>query len=88
MAEETILEKAGKAVGFGMAMAEDLADTVKTAVGTTVTTVTGVLSKAPVEVPKKKASAKKAAEQSPAICDNVVFTSGCVDRHLCPLPSP
>jgi hypothetical protein len=49
MAEETILEKAGKAVGFGMAMAEDLAGTVKTAVGTAVTTVTDVLSKAPAK---------------------------------------
>ena len=62
MAEETILEKAGKAVGFGMAMAEDLAGTVKTAVGTAVTTVTDVLSKSPA----KKVPAKKAVQESPA----------------------
>src|SRR5262249_30088234 len=29
-----------------------------------------------------------AAEQPPAICGHLVFPSGCVDRHLCPLSSP
>jgi hypothetical protein len=39
MAEKTILEKAGAVVGFGMAMAEDLAGAVKTAVGIPRTTI-------------------------------------------------
>jgi hypothetical protein len=43
MAEKTLIEKAAKAVGFGIAMAEDVADTVRTAVDAAVTTVTGVL---------------------------------------------
>ena len=47
MAEKTILEKAAEAVGFGMAMAEDVAGSVKTAVGSAVTTVTEVLTKSP-----------------------------------------
>src|SRR5271168_1968528 len=55
MAEKTLLEKAGAAVGFGMAMAEDVAGTVKTAVGVAVTTVTDVLKTAPA----KKARAKR-----------------------------
>ena len=62
MAEKTLLEKAGAAVGFGMAMAEDVAGTVKTAVGAAVTTVTDVLKTAPA----KKARAKKTATKSPA----------------------
>jgi hypothetical protein len=63
-AGKTILEKAGEAVGFGMAMAEDLAGAVNTAVGSAVATVTDVLSKAPAEAPARKASAKKAVEGS------------------------
>ena len=35
MADTTVVEKAGQAVGFGMAMAEDVAGAVKTAVGAT-----------------------------------------------------
>src|ERR1700733_7860533 len=62
MAVKTILEKAGEAVGFGMAMAEDVTGTVKSAVGAAVTTVTDVLKK----VPGKKAPTKKAAPKSPA----------------------
>jgi hypothetical protein len=62
MAEKTILEKAGEAIGFGMAMAEDVAGTVKTAVGSAVTTVTDVLKKAPAT----RASAKKTAQKTPA----------------------
>ncbi|MBV8630636.1 MAG: hypothetical protein JOZ83_06910 [Silvibacterium sp.] len=62
MAEKTIVEKAAEKVGYGMAMAEDVAGAVKTAVGTAVTTVTDVLSKAPTE----KAPAKKAVQGSPA----------------------
>ena len=44
MAEKTIVEKAAEAVGYGIAMAEDVAGSVKTAVGAAVTTVTGVLT--------------------------------------------
>jgi|ERR1700677_2086432 hypothetical protein len=79
MAEETILEKAGRAVGFGMAMAEDLAGGVKTAVGSAVTTVTEVLKsspakkavtnkatiKVPAKKPAKKAVTKKAVKKAP-----------------------
>jgi hypothetical protein len=61
MAEKTILEKAGEAVGFGIAMAEDLAGGVKAAVGAAVTTVTEVLKPAPA----KKAVAKKAITKTP-----------------------
>ena len=64
--EKTILVKAGEAVGFGIAMAEDLAGVVKNAVGTAVTTVTHVLSKAPAEAATKQAPAKKAIQESPA----------------------
>ena len=71
MAEKTMVEKAGEAVGFGIAMAEDVAGVVKTAVGAAVTTVTGVLKKAPtkktpVKQVAKKAHAKKAAKKAPA----------------------
>ena len=31
MTEKSIVEKAGEAVGYGMAMASDVADTIKTA---------------------------------------------------------
>ena len=68
MAEKTILEKAAEKVGYGLAMAEDVAGTVKTAVGAAVTTVTNVLTPAK-EVPKKmakKAVAKSAAKKGPA----------------------
>ena len=66
MADKTMLDKAGEAVGFGIAMAEDVVGTVKTAVGVAVTTVTGVLKKAPAtkapvkQVVKKVYLAKKA----------------------------
>src|ERR1700729_4152323 len=71
MAEKTMVEKAGEAVGFGIAMAEDVAGTVKTAVGAAVTTVTGVLkkapaTKAPVKRVAQKAPVKKAAKKAPA----------------------
>ena len=71
MAEKTMVEKAGEAVGFGIAMAEDVAGAVKTAVGAAVATVTGVLkkapaTKAPVKQVAKKATAKKAAKKIPA----------------------
>ena len=71
MAEKTMVEKAGEAVGFGIAMAEDVAGVVKTVVGAAVTTVTEVLkkapaTKAPVKQVAKKAPAKKAAKKAPA----------------------
>jgi hypothetical protein len=62
MAEKTILEKAGNAVGFGIAMVEDLAGTVKAAVGTAVNTVTGVLKTAPAT----NLMAKKSDPRNPA----------------------
>jgi hypothetical protein len=61
MAEKTIVEKAGMAVGFGMAMAEDVAGTLKTAVEAAVTSVGEALKKGPV-----KKVAKKAAKKAPA----------------------
>jgi len=62
MADKTMVEKAGEAVGFGMAMAEDVAGAVKTAVGAAVTTVTEVLKRSPA----KKAPAKNTARKTPA----------------------
>src|ERR1700723_2987529 len=62
MAEKTVVEKAAEAVGYGIAMAEDVAGSVKTAVGAAVTTVTEVLTKSP----SKKATIKKTAQKAPA----------------------
>jgi hypothetical protein len=62
MAEKTIVERAAEAVGYGIAMAEDVAGSVKTAVGAAVTTVTGVLTKTPA----KKAAAKKTVAKKTA----------------------
>ena len=59
------MEKAAEKVGYGLAMAEDVAGTVKTAVGAAVTTVTNVLTPAK-KAPKrmaKKAVAKSAAKR-------------------------
>jgi hypothetical protein len=61
MAEKTIVEKAGVAVGFGIAMAEDLAGRVKTAVGGAVTTVTESLNTAP----PKSGVANKSTPKAP-----------------------
>jgi hypothetical protein len=75
MAERTIVEKAGLAVGVGIAAASDVADAIKTAVSGAVTAVGEVLKKAPVKkavkklVTKKapaKKSVKKAAAKKPA----------------------
>jgi hypothetical protein len=68
MAEKTIVEKAAEKVGYGLAMAEDVAGTLKTAVGAAVTTVTNALTPGK-EAPKKvakKAVAKTAAKKAPA----------------------
>jgi hypothetical protein len=62
MAEKTIVEKAAEKVGYGLAMAEDVAGSVKTAFGSAVATVTNALTPAK-EAPKpttKNAAAKKA----------------------------
>src|ERR1700677_1839710 len=76
MAEKTILEKAAEKLGYGLAMAEDVAGSVKTAVGGAVATVTEALTpakkaseplakKAPVKSAPKKAPTRKAAKKSP-----------------------
>lgn len=67
MAEKTIVEKAAEKVGYGLAMAEDVAGTVKTAIGDAVITVTEALKKSPAKkvakTTAKKAVAKKAAKK-------------------------
>jgi hypothetical protein len=69
MAEKTIVEKAAETVGYGLAMAEDVAGSLKTAVGAAITTVTKALKKAPPSnQPKtvgKKSSAQPAAKKAP-----------------------
>lgn len=62
MAEKTIVEKAAEAVGYGLAMAEDVAGSVKTAVGGAVTAVTDALKKAPVKKATKKLAMKAVAK--------------------------
>ena len=75
MAEKTILEKAAEKVGYGLAMAEDVAGSVKTAVGGAVATVTEALTpakkvskplakKVPVKSTPKKAPAEKGCEEN------------------------
>src|SRR5579862_6294631 len=75
MAEKTIVEKAAEKVGYGLAMAEDAATSVKTAVGAAVATVTKSLKKTPppkaakkaaVHRPAKKAAQKKAVKKTAA----------------------
>jgi hypothetical protein len=61
MAEKTIVEKAAEKVGYGLAMAEDVAGSVKTAVGAAMTTVTKVLKKAPPRKAAKKVAKKAVA---------------------------
>ena len=62
MAEKTIVDKAGKTVGVGIAMASDVAGAIKTAFSSAVTTVTEVLKTAPA----KKVAAKNVASKAPA----------------------
>ena len=62
MAEKTIVDKAGMAVGFGIAAASDVAGAIKTAIGAAVTTVAEVLKKEPA----KKAVTRKTAKKAPA----------------------
>lgn len=61
MADKTIVEIAAEKVGYGLAMAEDVAGTVKAAIGS----VTQALKKSPAPPPAKKA-VKKAATKKPA----------------------
>jgi hypothetical protein len=65
MAKKTLVEKAAETVGFGLAMAEDVAGTVKTAIGS----VAEVLKKSPANKVAKKATKKaatKKAKKAPA----------------------
>jgi hypothetical protein len=67
MAEKTIIEKAAETIGYGLAMAEDVAGTVKTAVGATVSTVSKALKNTPSKKnAAKKGVARKATKQAPA----------------------
>ena len=59
MAGKTILEKAARKVGYGLAMAEDVGGSIKTAVGGAVASVTEALT------PAKKAS-KLLAKKAPS----------------------
>ena len=59
MAEESIAEKAGFAVGFGVAAAENAAGAIKTAFESTVAAVGGGLKKEAAKRAAKKAPAKK-----------------------------
>jgi len=65
MAEETMIEKAGFAVGMGLEAASEAAGAVKTAIDSAVTMVTGALKKAPTKK-AMKTSVKKAAVEKPA----------------------
>lgn len=70
MAEKTIVEQAAEKVGYGLAMAEDVAGSVKAAVGAAITTLAKSPKKAPsnkavTETPKK-AVAQPAAKKAPA----------------------
>jgi hypothetical protein len=60
MTNKTFVEKAAEKVGYGLAMAEDVAGTVKTAIGS----VAGALKKSPLRTDAKKA-VKKAAGTKP-----------------------
>jgi hypothetical protein len=64
MAEKTIVEKAGATVGIGLAVASDVANAIKAAIGTAATTVGEVLKKVPAKKAAKKAPAKKAAKKA------------------------
>ena len=64
MAEKTIVEKAAETVGYGLAMAEDVASLVKTAVGAALTTVTKTVKKTPPKKGAKKVTKKAAAQRT------------------------
>jgi ribosomal protein S5 len=64
MAEKTIVDKAGKTVGIGIAMASDVAGAIKTAIGSALTTMTEVLKKDPVKAPAKETATKKVRKKT------------------------
>jgi ribosomal protein S5 len=57
------VDKAGKTVGVGIAMASDVAGAVKTAIGVALTTVTEVLKSTPVKKPAKRTAPKKGSQK-------------------------
>ena len=75
MANKTFVEKAAEKVGYGLAMAEDVAGTVKTAIGSVAEALKKsssgkeakkAVKKAAKKRPTKKAAKKSAAKKSPA----------------------
>jgi hypothetical protein len=75
MASKTFVEKAAEKVGYGLAMAEDVAGTVKTAIGSAAEAlmkspateaVKKVVKKAAASTPTKKAAKKAPAKKAPA----------------------
>jgi hypothetical protein len=64
MAEKTIVEKAAEKVGYGLAMAEDVAGSVKTAFGSAVTNALTPAKEAPKPT-TKNADVKSAAKKAP-----------------------
>lgn len=68
MANKTLVEKAAERVGYGLAMAEDVAGTVKTAIGSLTEALTITSAKKQAKEPVRKTagatSAKKAAQKS------------------------
>jgi len=70
MANKTFVEKAAEKVGYGLAMAEDVAGTVKTAIGSVAEALKKSPAKKVVNLPAKKTAtkqpAKKAAKKSAA----------------------
>jgi hypothetical protein len=79
MANKTFIEIAAEKVGYGLAMAEDVAGTVKTAIGSATDAVTNstavqevkkavkrTTGKIPTKKAASKAPAKKAAKKPPA----------------------
>jgi hypothetical protein len=64
MAEKTLVDKAGKTVGIGMAMASDVARAIKTAIDAALTTGTQVLDTAPAKKPSSKKAANKAVTKN------------------------
>ena len=68
MTEKTIVEKAAEKVGYGLAMAQDVAGSVKTALGSAAATITNALTPTE-EAPRpvtKNADVKSAAKRAPA----------------------
>lgn len=59
MAEKRLIDKTGETVGIGVEMVSDVADAIKTAVGSAVTAVTAVAKEGPPRKTVKKAPTKK-----------------------------